>query len=163
MAKEKSVSKNKLLGKMAIDFDLKDQDGKEHSLAMYNGKLVLLYFYPKDMTPGCTIEAEGFRDNFDELKKLGVIVLGVSADSEASHKKFCDKHKLNFPLLSDEKKAVLKKYGVWVKKSMYGREYMGISRESFLIGKDGKIIKHYPKVNPVDHPGEVLKDIKNLK
>lgn len=163
MAKEKSVSKNKLLGKKTPDFKLKDQDGKEHSIAMYNGKLVLLYFYPKDMTPGCTIEAEGFRDNFDELKKLGVIVLGVSADSEASHKKFCDKHKLNFPLLSDEKKTVLKKYGVWVKKSMYGKEYMGISRESFLIGKNGKIIKHYPKVNPADHPGEVLKDVESLK
>ncbi len=161
--KEKPSTENKLVGKYAPDFSLKDQYGKSHSLKDYHGQVILLYFYPKDMTPGCTIEAEGFRDNFDELKKLGVVVLGVSADSEASHKKFCDKHKLNFPLLSDEKKKILKKYGVWVKKSMYGKEYMGISRESFLIGKDGKIIKHYQKVNPDNHPGEVLEDVKGLK
>lgn len=163
MRKEKPLPKSKFVGKKALDFKLKDQDGKTHSLKDYIGQMILLYFYPKDMTPGCTIEAEGFRDNFDELKSYGVVVLGVSADSESSHKKFCDKHKLNFPLLSDEKKAILKKYGVWIKKSMYGKEYMGISRESFLIGKDGKIVKHYPKVNPVDHPEEVLEDVKSLK
>lgn len=163
MKKEKPLPKSKFVGKKAPDFKLKDQDGKTHSLKDYAGRIILLYFYPKDMTPGCTIEAEGFRDNFDELKKRGVIVLGVSADSESSHKKFCDKHELNFPLLSDEKKAILKKYGVWIKKSMYGREYMGISRESFLIDKDGKIIKHYSKVNPANHPEEVLKDVKSLK
>lgn len=163
MVKRKSFPKNKFVGKKVPDFKLKDQDGRTHSLKDYAGRIILLYFYPKDMTPGCTIEAEGFRDNFDELKSYGVVVLGVSADSESSHKKFCDKHELNFPLLSDEKKAILKKYGVWVKKSMYGREYMGINRESFLIGKDSKIIKHYSRVNPAIHPQEVLEDVKGLK
>lgn len=156
---KKPAENSRFLGKYAPDFKLKDQDGNFHSLKNYANRIILLYFYPKDMTPGCTIEAEGFRDNFDELKKLGVVVLGVSADSESSHKKFCDKHKLNFPLLSDEKKEIIKKYGAWVKKSMYGKEYMGISRESFLIGKDGKIIKHYQKVNPDNHPEEVLRDV----
>ncbi len=161
--KEKQNNGSKLVGKRAPDFSLKDQDGKMHSLKDYAGGAVLLYFYPKDMTPGCTIEAEGFRDRWKDLGKAGVVVLGVSADSEASHKKFCDKHELNFPLLSDEKKETLKKYGVWVKKSMYGKSYMGINRESFLIDKTGKIVKHYPKVNPATHPEEVLKDTKKLE
>ncbi len=155
----KKIKESKLVGKMAPAFLLKDQNGKNHALKNYIGQKVLLYFYPKDMTPGCTIEAEGFRDRWGDLKKAGVVVLGVSADSQDSHKKFCDKHELNFPLLSDEKKVVLKKYGVWVKKSMYGKEYMGISRESFLIDESGKIIKHYQKVNPDNHPGEVLRDV----
>lgn len=141
---------------------LKDQDGKVHKLTDYQGGLVLLYFYPKDMTSGCTVEAQGFRDKWKELKKLGVTVLGVSTDSVASHKKFCDKENLNFPLLADEKKEVVAKYGVWVEKSMYGKKYMGIQRDSFLIGKDGKILKHYEKVKPAEHPDEVLADVKML-
>lgn len=160
---KKPAKESRFIGKKAPNFKLKDQDGKAHSLKDYAGRILLLYFYPKDMTPGCTIEAEGFRDRWEDLKKSGVAILGVSADSESSHKKFCDKHGLNFPLLSDEKKEILKKYEVWAKKSMYGREYMGINRESFLIGKNGKILKHYQKVNPETHPEDVLNDVKNLR
>ena len=99
-------------GKNAPNFVLKDQDGKTHRLSQYRGRVVLLYFYPKDMTSGCTVEAQGFRDAWNELQKLGVVVLGVSPDSVASHKKFCEKEQLNFPLLADEKKEVVKAYGV---------------------------------------------------
>ncbi len=151
-----------LENKKAPAFNLPDQDGKKHKLSDYAGKLVLLYFYPKDMTPGCTIEAKCFRDRNNELKKFNVQVLSVSVDSVESHKKFNDKHGLNFPLLSDEKKEVVKKYGVWKEKSLFGKKYMGIQRDSFLIGKDGKIIKHYKKVNPVKHVDEVIKYLKAL-
>lgn len=159
---KKQPQKSGWEGKKAPTFSLKDQDGKVHKLADYQGGLVLLYFYPKDMTSGCTVEAQGFRDAWKELRKLGVTVLGVSADSVASHKKFCEKEDLNFPLLADEKKEVVVKYGVWVEKSMYGKKYMGIQRDSFLVGKDGKILKHYVKVKPAEHPGEVIKDVKML-
>lgn len=159
---EKQTKKSPWEGKKAPAFSLKDQDGKPHKLGDYQGGLVLLYFYPKDMTSGCTVEAQGFRDKWKELKKLGVTVLGVSTDSVASHKKFCDKENLNFPLLADEKKEVVAKYGVWVEKSMYGKKYMGIQRDSFLIGKNGKILKHYEKVKPAEHPDEVLVDVKML-
>ncbi|KKW07770.1 MAG: Bacterioferritin comigratory protein [Parcubacteria group bacterium GW2011_GWA2_49_16] len=144
-------------------FTLPDQDGTLHTLADYRGKKVLLYFYPKDMTEGCTIEAEGFRDAWKDLATHSVVVLGVSVDSVDSHKKFCDKHALNFPLLSDEKKEVVKEYGVWVEKSMYGKKYMGIQRDSFLIDEEGTIIKHYVKVKPEEHPREVLKDVENVR
>lgn len=150
-------------GKKAPAFKLPDQDGKIHSLADYAGKIVLLYFYPKDMTSGCTTEAQGFRDLAKEYKKAGIIVLGISIDSSKSHKKFCEKESLDFTLLSDEGKKVVEKYGVWQEKSMYGKKYMGTMRESFLIGADGKILKHYEKVNPVTHPEEVLKDVKGLE
>lgn len=150
--------------KKAPPFRLPDQDGKIHSLADYAGQIVLLYFYPKDMTSGCTTEAQGFRDLAKEYKKAGIVVLGISIDSVKSHKKFCDKESLNFTLLSDEDKKVVEKYGVWKEKSMYGKKYMGIMRESFLVDKDGRIIKHYEKVNPIEHPAEVLRDVseKNL-
>jgi peroxiredoxin Q/BCP len=154
---------NKLVNEKAPGFKLKDQNGEIHKLSDYKSKKILLYFYPKDMTPGCTIEAKGFRDAWETLEKAGVIVLGVSVDNIESHKKFCDKHNLNFHLLSDEKREVVKKYGVWVEKSMFGKKYMGIQRDSFLIGENGKIIKHYIKVNPSKHPSEVLIDIKELK
>jgi len=153
---------DKLLNKNAPDFEIEDQHGEVHKLSEYKGKKVLLYFYPKDMTPGCTIEAKGFRDAWKDLEEAGVAVLGISADNVESHKKFCNKYNLNFPLLSDEKKQVVKKYGVWVEKSMFGKKYMGIRRDSFLIGEDGKILKHYIKVKPAEHPAEVLKDVKEL-
>lgn len=149
--------------KKAPVFKLPDQDGKIHSLADYSGQIVLLYFYPKDMTSGCTTEAQGFRDLAKEYKKAGIVVLGVSIDSVKSHKKFCEKESLNFTLLSDEDKKAVEKYGVWKEKSMYGKKYMGIMRESFLIGKDGRIVKHYEKVNPIEHPAEVLKDVMSMK
>lgn len=148
--------------KKAPAFKLPDQDGKTHSLADYAGQIVLLYFYPKDMTSGCTTEAQGFRDLAKEYKKAGIVVLGVSIDSVKSHKKFCEKESLNFTLLSDEDKKVVEKYGVWKEKSMYGKKYMGIMRESFLIGKDGHIVKHYEKVSPVEHPAEVLRDVEEI-
>lgn len=152
-----------LLHKKAPSFKLKDQDGVIRSLSDYKGRMLLLYFYPKDMTPGCTIEAEVFRDLMKDLAREEVVVLGVSADSSARHKTFCDKHHLNFPLLSDEGKTVLQKYGVWVEKSMYGKKYMGIERESFLIDKNGIVIKHYEKVKPALHPQEVLNDVRAIK
>ncbi len=152
-----------LLNKKAPDFKLEDQDGEVRSLADYKGDFVLLYFYPKDMTSGCTLEAQCFRDRLSKLRGLGVQVLGVSADSTESHKKFATAHKLNFPLLADVDKKVIEKYGVWVEKSMYGKIYMGIQRDSFLIDREGKIVKHYTKVNPAEHPGEVVKDVKEIE
>ncbi|MFW0862716.1 MAG: thioredoxin-dependent thiol peroxidase [Candidatus Komeilibacteria bacterium] len=149
-----------LENKKAPSFRLKDQEDKWVSLRDFKGKYVLLYFYPKDMTPGCTVEAKCFRDRLNEFKKKGVQVLGLSVDSVESHKKFADRHKLNFPLLSDEKKEIVEKYGVWKEKSTFGKKYMGIQRDSYLIDKDGKVIKHYEKVNPSKHVEEVLKDLK---
>jgi len=149
------------LNTKAPDFNLPDQDGKLHKLSDYKGKWVLLYFYPKDDTPGCTKEACGIRDEFKNFKNLNIVVLGVSADSSESHKKFAQKYKLPFTLLSDESKKVLKKYGVWGKKKFMGKEYEGILRTSFLINPDGKIVKIYEQVKPDIHAKEVLKDFKN--
>lgn len=149
-----------LIHTKAPDFRLKDQTGTVHSLAEYAGMHVLLYFYPKDDTPGCTTEACSFRDRLNELKGKNVQVLGVSVDDEKSHKKFADKYQLNFPLLADTDKQVVANYGVWQEKSMYGKKYMGIVRESFLIGPDGVILKHYEKVKPETHVEEVLNDIR---
>ncbi|OIO18790.1 MAG: thioredoxin-dependent thiol peroxidase [Candidatus Magasanikbacteria bacterium CG_4_9_14_0_2_um_filter_41_10] len=143
----------------APTFSLPDQDGNTHSLTDYAGKKVLLYFYPKDDTPGCTTEACNFRDRLNELKDHGVQVLGVSKDSVASHKKFAEKFHLNFPLLADEDGTVVEAYGVWKEKSMFGKTYMGISRKSFLIDEEGNIVKHYENVKPEEHVEEVLTDI----
>jgi len=146
----------------AIDFSLTDQNGKVHKLSSYRGSWVLLYFYPKDDTPGCTKEACGFRDSLNELKKHNVVVLGVSADSVSSHQKFAQKYNLNFPLLADEKKEVIKVYGAFGKKKFMGKEFEGILRVSFLINPEGDIVKKYDKVKPEIHAGEVLEDIKKL-
>lgn len=146
----------------APEFSLPDQDGKIHSLSDYKGKYVILYFYPKDMTPGCTIEACNFRDSTSDLNKLNVQVLGVSADSVDRHKKFEEKRHLNFPLLSDETKKTLEAYGVWVEKSMFGKKYMGIQRDSFLINPEGVIVKHYKKVKPTEHTDQVIADVKAM-
>lgn len=151
-----------LLHAKAPDFTLPDQIGTVHSLAQYTGMYVLIYFYPKDNTPGCTIEACNFRDRLNELKEKNVHVLGISADDEQSHKKFAEKFKLNFPLLADTDKHVIDAYGVWKEKSMFGKKYMGINRESFLIDPKGIIIKHYTEVKPDTHVEEVLKDIEKL-
>ena len=148
------------INKKAPSFKLSDQDGKVHSLKDYLGKKVLLYFYPKDDTPGCTVEACNFRDGYKEFKKLGLIIFGISADSVKSHKKFADKFKLPFPLLSDEDKSVCEKYGVWQKKKFMGREYMGIVRNSFLIDEEGKIAKIYEEVKPPVHAKEVKEDVR---
>lgn len=136
--------------------------GNTINLNDYQGRKVLLYFYPKDMTPGCTTEALGFQDLYNEFKKNNAEILAVSKDSKESHQKFCDKHGLEFPLLIDTDAKIIKAYGVWKEKSMFGKKYDGISRESFLIDEQGIIIKHYQKVNPITHPKEALDDIKQL-
>lgn len=147
------------IGSSAPDFSLPDQNNVNHTLSRYRGHWVVLYFYPKDQTPGCTTEACAFRDNFAALKKSGAIVLGISADSMASHERFVKKHALPFPLLSDLDKTVVKLYNVWAPKKFLGREFLGIKRASFLIRPDGRIARIYEKVKPQTHPNEVLQDI----
>lgn len=147
-------------GMKAPDFSLMSNEGKTVSLSSFKGKQrVVLYFYPKDDTPGCTVEACEFRDNIKKLDAKDTVVLGVSPDNTASHNKFIDKFKLPFLLLSDEDKKVCAAYGVWVKKSMYGKEYMGVARTTFIIGKDGTLEKIYEKVKPEGHAGEVLEQL----
>ena len=144
-------------GKKAPEFTLKASDGKEVSLEDYAGKKrVVLYFYPKDDTPGCTVEACSFRDGVKKIEGLDAVVLGVSPDPVSSHQKFIEKFKLPFLLLADEDKKVCASYGVWVQKSMYGKEYMGVARTTFIIGKDGRIEKVFEKVKPEGHTAEVL-------
>jgi thioredoxin-dependent peroxiredoxin len=144
-------------GKAAPAFTLTDADGKTVSLKDFAGKHVILYFYPKDDTPGCTKEACGFRDDWAALKKANAIVLGVSADSEASHQKFRSKYKLPFPLLSDPKRAVMEKYGAYGEKMMYGKKTIGVIRSTVWIGPDGRVRKHWRKVaNAEAHPAQVL-------
>lgn len=143
----------------ASEFKLLDQNGEAHSLAQYKGQFVLLFFYPKDDTPGCTIEACSFRDNLSELKKLGVQILGVSGDDVDSHGKFVKKFDLNFPLLADTDNVVGKAYGVYGEKSMFGNLFMGYKRQSFLINKEGEIVKHYQDVKPAEHVAEIIADV----
>jgi len=146
--------------KKAPAFTLPDQNGKKVSLKDFLGKKVVLYFYPKDNTPGCTKEACDFRDAIEDFKKIKAVVLGISPDSVESHKKFADKYNLPFPLLSDPEKKVLQKYGVWKEKSMYGRKYMGVERTTVIINEKGKIIKIFPKVKVKGHVDEVKKVLK---
>lgn len=147
------------VGSSAPAFTLPDQGGKERSLADYHGTWVLLYFYPKDDTPGCTVEACAIRDQFKDFKKIGAVVLGVSTDSVASHRKFADKYELPFTLLADEHKEVVGKYSVFGEKKFMGKTYTGTSRTSFLIDPEGKIAKVYPKVKPEEHAAEVVADL----
>lgn len=142
-------------GDKAPDFSAKDQDGRDVKLADFAGKRVVLYFYPKDDTPGCTKEACSFRDADDVFKAHGIKVLGVSTDSEKSHQKFISKFQLPFDLLADTDKQIVEAYGVWGEKSMYGKKYMGTLRKTFLID-DGKIVKIFEKVNVSEHAQEVL-------
>ncbi|MFM2331150.1 MAG: hypothetical protein RLZZ26_657 [Candidatus Parcubacteria bacterium] len=148
------------VGQKAPAFTLPDQDGVEHSLSDYKGKWVLLYFYPKDNTPGCTIEACTIRDQFTDFQKIDAVVLGVSTDSVKSHKRFVDAFNLPFTLLADETKEVVGKYGVFGEKKMMGRTYMGVRRSSFLIDPAGNIATVYEKVKPETHAEEVLADLK---
>lgn len=146
----------------AKGFNLPDEKGKFHKLSDYSGRWVVLYFYPKDDTPGCTKEACGFRDGLSQLEKLGVIVLGVSKDSPKSHQKFKEKYHLNFPLLSDESKEVMQAYGAWGEKSFMGRKFMGTLRKTYLIDPSGEVKKIYEKVDPTKHASEILADVKNF-
>ncbi len=146
-------------GDKAPTFSAPTNGGGQLSLAELKGKNVILYFYPKDDTPGCTKEACAFRDHFADFKKKGAIVLGVSVDPVKSHDKFVEKFKLPFPLLADEDKKIVEAYGVWGQKSFMGRKYLGIHRVTFLIGPDGKIRKIWPKVKPEEHAEEVLAEL----
>jgi len=148
---------------VAPEFSLKDQDGKVHSLSDYRGDWLVLYFYPKDMTPGCITEACDFRDEFSEFRKLDVTILGISKDGVEQHKKFTDKYNLPFKLLSDEDGDVCEQYGVWQKKKMYGKEFMGIARSTYLINSDGIIVKVYPKVDVKAHAQQILEELKKRK
>ncbi|MEM7627139.1 MAG: thioredoxin-dependent thiol peroxidase [Planctomycetota bacterium] len=147
------------IGRKAPAFNLTDQAGKTHKLADYAGKWVVLYFYPKDSTPGCTKEACGFRDAAKDLKKAGAVVLGVSPDDEKSHAKFAEKQALNFPLLADTKQAACEKYGVWQEKSMYGKKYMGVVRTTYLIDPKGKVAARWDKVKVAGHVEAVLEQL----
>lgn len=150
------------IGKKAPAFTLESSEGGKVKLSELAGKVVVLYFYPRDNTPGCTVEAEGFRDAVPALKKLGAVVLGVSKDSIASHCKFRDKFKLNFPLLTDADGATMEAYGAWGDKVMYGKKMKGIIRSTVLIGRDGKVVKHWPKVSVKGHVDDVVAAVRAL-
>lgn len=145
-----------MVGSKAPDFKTKDQDGNEISLAQLKGKKIVLYFYPKDMTPGCTAESCNLRDNYKALQKAGYEVFGISSDNEKSHKKFIEKEKLPFSLLADEDKTVHAKFGTWVEKSMYGRKYMGTARVTFIIDEKGLISEVIEKVDTQNHASQIL-------
>ena len=152
------------VGDKAPEINLPANNDKNVSLKNYKGRNnVVLYFYPKDDTPGCTVEACGFRDAIKDVQAQDAIVLGVSPDGISKHEKFVEKFKLPFLLLADEDKKTCKNYGVWVEKSMYGRKYMGVDRTTFVIGKDGKIAKVFEKVKPQGHELEVLECLKTLR
>ncbi len=144
-------------GKQAPAFTLKDGGGHAVSLSDFSGRDVIVYFYPKDDTPGCTKEACGFRDGASELQKLGAVVLGVSPDGALAHQKFAAKYKLPFPLLSDPDKSAMKKYGAWGEKMMYGKKVIGVIRSTVWVGKDGKVRKHWKRVAKAEtHPEDVI-------
>jgi peroxiredoxin Q/BCP len=151
------------VGQIAPEFSLHDQEGQTRSLADARGRWVIVYFYPKDDTPGCTKEACAFRDDLPRFEGLNAIVWGVSADDEKAHRKFAEKYDLNFPLLVDPDKAVLEAYGAWVEKSMYGKRYMGVQRITYLIDPEGKVAKAWPKVKPEEHAEEVAAALAELQ
>jgi peroxiredoxin Q/BCP len=158
-----AILPSQLTNKPAPAFSLPDQDGKMHSLADYRGEWVLLYFYPKDDTPGCTKQACAIRDSFPSFKELSAVVLGISVDSVKSHRKFADKYELPFTLLADENKEVVNLYGVWGPKKMMGREFDGTFRTSFLVNPEGVIEKVYENVDPDSHAATALADLKMLQ
>ncbi len=143
-------------GQKAPDFTLKDENGNDVSLSHFRGKKVVVYFYPKDDTPGCTKEACGFRDVYDRILEKGAVVVGISGDTEASHQEFKDKYDLPFYLLADPEKHVVQAYGAWGEKKRYGKTYEGIIRSTFIVDEEGTVAKAYPKVKPDQHAQEVL-------
>jgi len=150
-------------GAKAPSFSLKDQNGQTHRLSDYAGRPLILFFYPKDDTPGCTKEACDFRDHMPDFKTNKAAVLGISGQNEASKAKFAAKYDLPYPLLADEKYNVSEKYGVWQKKWLYGRTFMGLSRTTYLIGDDGKVVRRWDKVKVNGHVAEVLKALDEVK
>lgn len=146
----------------APQFSLPDQHGDMKSLSDYAGKWLVVYFYPKDDTPGCTTEACNFRDGRDMLESVGAEIVGISKDSVRSHAKFADKHDLNFTLLSDESTETIQAFGSWKPKKFMGREYLGINRDTYLIDPKGEIVKKYEGVNPKTHFSEIYEDLKKL-
>lgn len=148
--------------KAPLDISLVDQDGNAHSLRDFLGKFIVVYFYPKDATPGCTIEACSFRDFNEQIKALGAEVIGVSKDNVQSHKKFIEKEKLNFLLLSDPDTELQQAFGTWVEKKMFGKTYMGTSRSTFIIDPTGMIVKVWNKIKPEDHAKEVYEELQKL-
>jgi len=144
------------IGDPAPQFESKDQDGKTVKLSDYNGKKVVLYFYPKDDTPGCTAEACNLRDNYERFIDQGYEILGISSDNEKSHRKFIDKYNLPFRLIADIDKTIHEKYGTWIEKSMYGRKYMGTARTTFVIDENGNIKDIIEKVNTKQHTDQIL-------
>lgn len=151
------------IGSQAPPFTLVNQDGELISLTDYTGQWVVVYFYPKDDTPGCTTEACSFRDGFHELTKHQVVILGISKDSVASHKKFHNKFGLNFDILSDPDRTVIEAYDAWQPKSMYGKTFMGIQRMTYLVNPDGRIASVWPKVTPKDHATAILNFVASVK
>jgi thioredoxin-dependent peroxiredoxin len=147
----------------APDFTLPDQNNQIHSLGDYRGKWLVVYFYPRDNTPGCTREACSFRDGRDALRDAGIEVVGISKDTVASHKKFVDKYNLNFTLLADPDLTTIKDYKSWGTKKLYGREFQGTLRNTYLINPEGEIVKTYEKVKPQDHAHQILQDFAALK
>src|SRR6516164_2404418 len=150
------------VGQKAPDFTLADDSGKTVKLSDFKGKKVVLYFYPKDMTPGCTKEACGFRDDYAELKKRGVEVVGVSVDDQALHQKFTEKYSLPFTLLSDTDHSVMEKYGAWGEKNMYGKKIMGVLRSTFIIDEESRVAHIFRKVKNDTHSQDVLKVIDQM-
>lgn len=151
-----------LIGKQAPTFKLPNQNGDMVSIADFKGKNVILYFYPKDMTPGCTTEACDFRDQYSNFSSLETVILGISPDPAARHQTFIEKHTLPFTLLADEEQEVASLYGVWTLKKNFGKEYMGIERSTFLINKEGIIVKEWKKVRVKGHVEETLQAVKEL-
>jgi len=149
--------------KPAPSFSLPDQTGTVHTLEQYRGQWLIVYFYPKDDTPGCTTEACSFRDEYATLQSKGLNVVGISKDSVKNHAKFAEKFHLNFPLLSDESGEVINAYGAWGRKKFMGREFDGILRQTFLINPKGEIAKDYPKVTPKEHATQILHDFEALE
>jgi peroxiredoxin Q/BCP len=151
------------VGQVAPPFSLADQDGTVRSLADAGGKWLVLYFYPKDDTPGCTKEACAFRDGLPRFEGLDAVVWGVSANDAKDHRKFADKYDLNFPLLVDPDKSMLEAYGAWTEKSMYGKTYMGVPRITYLIDPKGQVARVWPKVKPEEHADEVAAALEELR
>lgn len=147
------------VGDKAPNFSALDGEGKKHSLADYKGQTLILYFYPKDLTPGCTQQACDFQTNLGKFSKAKTAILGVSKDSAEQHQKFAKKHGLKFPLLVDEEGAIIKAYGAWGEKSMYGKKFMGILRSTFVIGPDGKIVSAEYKVKVAEHVAGLLEAV----